>query len=364
MEIANGAEGATPEPPAEGPGTQAGTGGQSSGLPASDGSTGSGGHVPPGTSTEPAGSLKPPEEGQARGPDGKFLGKDGQPIPEKKPEPPAAPKRWKLGDKEFESPDELATAAERLRLEKDEATHYRQFVEQAAERAKKTEELEKRLKADPWAVLKDHGHDPRTLALLRVRQEMEEAKRFEGLSDEQITLVKRTEALEQELANERAERKQEKEARTAEAVKLYTQARAQHYIGVINKAFELSPELPKTGEVQARLVAELKRCQKYKYDIPPDLLGRKVLEDLQKEHASWDTDERFNAKDFVKRHPKRAEAIRAAYVESLQTPQSGAKPPPNPGPTPLSREPVPKPEVRELLTPEEADAIIRKRISS
>lgn len=276
-------------------------------------------------------------------------------APEGEAKPPA-PKKWKLADQEFEDPDALATYAQKLAQEKqlasaeaEEAKGLRQYLQQAEAAFRKQQEMEARLTADPFSLLQEKGVDPYELALQKVRERMEE----EALTPEQRAFKQ----LQREKAELEKRLKGQEEEKQKTAQEAYKNERRTYWAGVIAEAVKASG-FPDSPDLRRRIADQLRASVRYGHQVAPQLLAHRVRQQVEAEHSSYDTDERFlaNLANWVKAHPKRAEAVRRFNLEQLGVAPAAA---PAATPAPSGQKAPAEDKGQERLTQTQLDRLMR-----
>lgn len=273
---------------------------------------------------------------KARGPDGKFLPKEGEPGAA-----PPLPKRWKLGETEFSDPDELAKHAATLQDGAEAAKAYRGMLEKAYLTQQEAERLQKQLDSDPEGYLRaKKGWDPIEVGKKAFLDELERQRKYAGVPEEfrpQLEEYQKLKADKAKADQELAEIRQQNEDAKQKAE--WRSAR-EELVTALKATWEHT-SLPQHPYLMG-LAAEEFRAQKLAGMRPnPQLIARAIEDAVGAAQTATDTDERFDAKAYIKKHPKRAEAIRLAALEAAGLPIQGSAPQGRPGqPTPPAVDPV------------------------
>jgi hypothetical protein len=177
--------------------------------------------------------------------------------------------------------DEEVTLDKAIRQYRRHAAADHRFQEAAAIR-KQAEETMARLKADPWAALKELGLDPDKAASERILAKIEE----ERLASENPAELERRK-LERELADERAS----KEEIQRKAEEIETNKKREIVRAKIDKQFTAAlteAQLPATPYTVARMADVMARNlrEDEHWDATPAELAQLVREDLQTELAN------------------------------------------------------------------------------
>lgn len=246
--------------------------------------------------------------------------------------PPAPPRtiKAKVYGKEAELPaDTVESLAKQLGVTPDQFLRHVQTAaasqkafEDAAKARKEAEAMRTRLKADPWAVLREDGLDPDAIAIQRVQSLMEQ----EQMTAEQ----RRIAALEAEkrAAEERAKTLEENQKQQAQ------QAAMQQAAAELNRVIPEAAEragLPRSPVVGRMMVEHMLSVARAGGQPDPDAAAEYAAETLR----SWQTgavgsmdDARLAAylgPDVVKRVAAYAAAqARSTLPGAVQTPPTGA----------------------------------------
>lgn len=269
-----------------------------------------------------------PASTKERGADGKFLKTAPQDTAAPKETPaPEAPKRWKVGEEEFDSPDALAERAALLAEKAKAADSFRAMVEKSYLTHQEAQNLTKRLskeapEAERLAALRELGLDPVQLGRQSFLAELEQRKKYAEMFGGQpvpeplMAELEKAKEAQRELERLREERA-ERERRDAQAkADADRQRERESLVGTISEVWAKGmTRLPQTPYVLG-LAAEEYRIQKLAGMEPsPRLIAQRLEEAWGESFSAYDTDESFDARAYIKKYPKRAEAIRLAALE-------------------------------------------------
>lgn len=203
-----------------------------------------------------------PSGERPRGPDGKFLPVAGEAAAA----PPPPPKRWKVGEREIENPDDLYAIAAQKDVD-------RRALEQYAASHRELAALKAKLEKDPRALIGDRER-LKALALQTLREEMEE----ESLTPEQ----RERRAFEREKAEWQRQRDEEKQAVEAKQQEAALGAARKQYVATIEDAMKATG-LPMSDALAKRVAGAMLHNVRLGLNYPPAVIARQVKAQWQEE---------------------------------------------------------------------------------
>lgn len=246
---------------------------------------------------------------QPRTPQGQFNGPPGAATPAAEAPPPERP-RYKIGDTEYDDPNEVAAIANERHVERGALeSHYRALQERETQLQTLREELERAKRGE---LLDDQTRD--RIALERARrfqQEQEEA----ALPEEQRAFLRQVREMQAREAAYKSElekikkAKADEEAKQKQTAEQKQQAELRQQMGTTIKSAMAATGLPMTDDLVRLVSAEMRAGLMAGVEYPPEVLARRVQ---QRWHKS--TAELFKTakpEDLFKRIPTLVDALNA-----------------------------------------------------
>lgn len=212
--------------------------------------------------------------------DGKFIGPPGTvppPVSNSETTPPAPPTRLKVGDEEFDSPDDLAREAAGWKVDRKAIEqHYRK----TQELEQKAAALEAALEAAKRGETLD-GEAKRRIAL-QVAQEYQREQEEAAMPEEQRQWLRHVRAIEAKAkdaeaklaAHEKA--RAEAEAKQKQEVEQRQQQELRQNLGNSIRTAMEATGLPMNDDLTRMVIAEMEAGFHSGVEYPPDVLARKV----------------------------------------------------------------------------------------
>lgn len=283
---------------------------------------------------------QPREQGRFSGPPGEAAPAD--PKPPEAAQPPA-PKKWRVGDREIEDPDDLYVLAAAKEVE-------RERLEQLAREAEELRAFRAQVQKNKRAVFTTPEEETQH-ALTIIRERME----WEAMTPEQRALKERERKLEEmeRRIREHEERQQQEQQQVA-----LTQAKKQ-VVATVQAAMDASG-LPQTDELARRVARKMHANARLGLNYPPEVLARQVKQEWQEETRVGLEKvpptqlldmlpflvERLESVDdpaILRKLSKLGEKLRRLNLESLGAAPAGAPPAPQPS-APANASGNPKPQ--------------------
>jgi hypothetical protein len=243
---------------------------------------------------------------------------------------PPPPQRLRVDDAEYE-PDELVKHASTWKKAAGAAVAYKGLVERGAKAQAEYEALQTKLKSRESfeELAKEHGYDLSKLGREAFQRELEERGRYANLTPEEraeLTEARKLKAEHERLLAETQKRTSEDKQRADETAAMDSK---RQLIGVLGKVWD--DKAPLTQAPQHPFFLEV-AASSYRAQLQagltpdPQLVAQDVEEFVGALLGVYDSDERFDAKAWTKKHPKRADAVRQAAIDGLGLSAPGQAP--------------------------------------